>query len=615
MARATTLERLAPYAEAGAARLAKQPVSDGKPDRLPGRNADWGVIFAHLEARLGMLRTWRYSWWAYWAELARFILPRRYKWLITANTMDRGFPINNEIIDGKPTQAMEICAAGLLSGLMSPSRPWFTLGIGIPNFDPDSAAKAWLEDTQERLYIVLSQSNFYQIFAQAFQDVTVFGTAVVIIYEDFEDAIRCYAPCLGEFYLATGALLSVDTMYREFTYTVSQIVDWFTLDRCPDMIRRHWQQGGASLELEFVVCHAIEPNFDLSDRGHGKVQVVPGSFTYREVYWLKGQKTERELAKAGYHERPHVVARWSQVSNDAYGRSPGMDALGDVKQLQQETRRKAEFLEKGVRPPMGANAELKNQPASIMPGQITYTDTAGGKKGFWPLMEVQPTWLGPLTQDIEKIEGRIDEFFFVDVFQAITRMEGVQPRNELEISKREGERVQRLGPVIEDFETEVAGPAIQRVMNILERRRLLKPRPPSMRGLPIQIKYNSLLKIAQRAAETASIEQMFKMAEPVTAAAQVAGKPNPLRQLDLDKTFRAYGERTGFPENLWLSADQVAREDTIKAKNAQQQQAVAGGMAAVQAAKNLGDADVGGGETALGLMLGGRRSGPPAGQA
>ena len=125
--------------------------------------------------------------------------------------------------------------------------------------------------------------------------------------------------------------------------------------------------------------------------------------------------------------------------------------------VSEETRRKAEFIEKGVRPPMGANPELKNEPSSIVPGNITYTSTDGGKKGFWPLFEPNPQWLAGITADIDKINARINQCLFVDVFMAITRMEGVQPRNELELTKRDLERLQELGPFITKFENEFAG--------------------------------------------------------------------------------------------------------------------------------------------------------------
>src|SRR4029077_3642807 len=155
-------------------------------------------------------------------------------------------------------------------------------------------AAAWLDDTAERIYAVLAGSNFYTEGAQIFEDLSTFATAPMLIYEDFEDVIRCYVPCAGEYFLAVGGRLSVDAFLREYTYTVAQMVDWFGLDHCPKQVRQHWLQGGASLEREFVVGHAVEPNFPLAARGKAdkKLAVVSGDFTYREVYWLRGQRTE-----------------------------------------------------------------------------------------------------------------------------------------------------------------------------------------------------------------------------------------------------------------------------------------------------------------------------------
>ena len=43
-----------------------------------------------MDGRLLGLRVNRYSWWTHWRDLADYILPRRYKWLITPNMMARG---------------------------------------------------------------------------------------------------------------------------------------------------------------------------------------------------------------------------------------------------------------------------------------------------------------------------------------------------------------------------------------------------------------------------------------------------------------------------------------------------------------------------------------------
>jgi hypothetical protein len=526
--------------------------------------------------------------------------------------MSRGQPLNDAIIDSTGLLAVRTCAAGLWTGLTSPSRPWFKLGVALPWIQVDADAKAWIEDSEERLYTVFGQSNFYTIMAQAFQDVTVFGTAPVTIYEDVEDIIRCYLPAAGEYYLGVGARLTVDTNYTERTYTVLQIVEQFGLDNCPESVQKQWEEGGASLDLEYVVAQATEPNFAISSgrRGGEDIKAVPGVFPYREVYWLKGNKTGKPLSIRGFHKKPFMAARWSTVSNDAYGRSPCMDALGDNKQVQTETRRKAEFIEKGVRPPMGADPELKNEPASILPAHITYMSTTGGKKGFWPLFEPNPAWLTGITADIKDVSARIEKCLFVTLFMAISQMEGVQPRNELELTKRDLERLQELGPFITQFENEFATPAIDRVLEIMERNKLLKPKPASLRGIPLGVKYTSILRLAQQAAESVAMKDVFATAGELSSAAKAAGVPDPIRVINLDKAFRKYGDLNNFPVDCLFTDEEVQQHDAARAKAQQEAQQPGAAMAAVDAAKTLSDTQIGGGN-ALGAMLGQQGGGPP----
>lgn len=598
------LDSTAAYEGMGPTFLAAQPVTDGPMAMRAGK--DWDTIFPALESRLAGLRTWRYTWWAYWAELAKYILPRRYRWLITANQQNKGVPINDAIVDSTTTMAMQVCGSGMWSGLTSPSRPWFKLALGLPWVDLDADGAEWLEDTETRIYAVLAGSNFYDIMAQAFQDVATFGTAPIIVYEDAEDLIRCYLPCSGEYYLASSARLSVDTLYREFVLTVQQIVEMFGAENCPSQVREMWIQGGGSLENEFVVAHSIEPNTEIASRGTGRkpVRVVSASFTYREVYWLRGIKADAELSRRGFHEKPFATIRWAVTANDPYGRSPGMDCLGDTKQLQLETRRKAEFIEKLVRPPMGADPELKNEPSSIIPGHITYTSTAGGKKGFWPLFEVQPQALSPMVADIKEVQARIERCFFVDVFMAITRMQGVQPRNELELTKRDLERLQVLGPFVNLFEGE-ARIILERIATILERKGALLPRPKSLQGIPTKFDFRSMMKVAQEASETANLSATFAMAGNLSAASKAAGVPDPIRTMNLDKGLRKFADLVSVPEDLFYTDDEVAEHDAVRAKAAQGQQMMEATAPMVDAAHTLSQTPIGGGQSALTAMLGG----------
>lgn len=571
----------------GASLLALQPLTPRKTKQQISK--EWNAAWPKLEARLGSLRNWRYSWWQYWSSLAAFFNPRRYLWLVVSGRSWRGSPINDQIIDSTGLQAVRTCAAGMWSGLTSPSRPWFALEIGIPDEKLDAEGKAWIEDTQEKAYAVLAQSNFYNVMAQAFEDVTVFGTAPMIIYEDYEDVIRCYLPAAGEYYLGIGPRLSTDTLYREFTYTVSQLVARWQVENCPEQVQTLWRQGGGSLDTDFVVVHAIEPNFAFADGNGGEIRLVPKEFTWREAYWLKGQRSDQPLEVNGFRSAPFFAARWSTVANDAYGRSPCMDALGDNKQVQVETRRKAEFIEKGVRPPMGADPSLKNEPSSIIPGAITYMNTDSGKNRFFPLFEVDGNWLPAITNDIDIVNKRIQACLFVDLFMAITRMQGVQPRNELELSQRNQERLQELGPFVHLFENEFAGPALRRIIDIMVRRRMLKPMPESLRGVPFKITYLSIMRQAQRSMQAVAMKDVLAFGGLASQAAMQAGLPNPLRNLNMDNFFRRYGEVTDLAEDDWFTIEEVAEQDQAREQAKVAAQAPQDAMSAVAGAKALSE--------------------------
>ena len=433
----------------------------------------------------------------------------------------------------------------------------------------------------------MAGSNWYTEFAQLFQDVVTFGTSPLIIYEDYADVIRCYNPCAGEYLLAVGSRLSVDTLYREFTYTVAQIVEFFRIENCPTEVQNAWREGGGSLDREFVVAHAIEPNFPISSRtGGGSIQPVPRHFTWRELYWLRGFPSDRPLSVRGFTERPFMAVRWSKTSNDAYGRGPGMDALPGSRQLQRQEERAGEYIDKMVRPPMGADISLERKPASIISGEITYYDAAGGKQMMHPLFEVNGQGMQPMLTSIERVEARINKAFYVPTFLVITQMEGVQPRNEFELAQRVGEKIQELGPVIELFEQEVAD-GVQRVVSIMRRRNLLKPMPASLRGQPIKMTYTSIMKQAQRQAQLASIERGLTLFGKLSEAAQVAQVPQPLRIINLDETARDYCDLSGFPAKDVYTKEQVAAMDDAKHQQAQAQQMAQLAQPAVDAAQGL----------------------------
>ena len=599
------------YESASAETLSKQPNTTKSKPEVAISPEDWAVLRGHLESQLSMDRTWRDTWWiSNYSDLAKYILPRRSIWLTQSagglpspNSMTRGLEINQAILDPTATFATRICAGGLMSGLASPSRPWFKLVPALNGVVIDDEARQWLDTVEAIVYAVMARSNFYNSFAQECEDIVIYGTAVNIIYEDEKDLIRCYTPCVGEYFLASGATMRVNRMERVFVQTVAQMVDFFGLKNCPAEVQKLWSEKGGAITTERLVAHCIEPNFPVGkNKNVGKVK---GDFTWRETYWMYGTGTPYPLSFRGFMDSPFTASRWSTQSNDAYGRSPGMDILPDVRQLQIETMRKAEAIEKSVRPPLIGSAELMNQPTSKLPGHLTLINgDIGAGKGIRSIYETNFD-LDHISADIALIQARIKTGLFNDLWLLIST-ETPNQKTATEINAKLQERLSVLGPVIENLLSESLQPKLHRIFGILKRKGMIPPPPQSMQGIPLEMDFISVLALAQKAANLTGLESLVRMGG---AIAQI-GKPEVLDLLDGDEIAREYSEMLGNKQKVLKGPKTV---DAIRQQRAQQQQQMQKmqvqqhladtASKAAGAAADLSSAGVGQGQTALTALL------------
>lgn len=565
------------------------------------------------DQRLISLRDIRQSWWTHWAELAKYILPRRYRWLTStaaSTTMAlndnnrRGMPLNTAIIDNSGTIAARTLSSGMMAGTASPARPWFRLTSPDDDIAYDPDAVKWLAEVQRRMLRVMAASNYYSAKAQQYEDLAVFGTAPMIIYEDDDSMIRCYNPCAGEYFCAVNSRNLVDTLFREFTMTARAIVKEFGVENVSTAVRTAYESPSLK-DQSFAIGHAIEPNpeYARSSRGYANENGIGENgvarhFSFMEHYWEIGRPERGFLRVRGFHDQPFAVPRWSVNGDDAYGRSPGMDALGDIKQLQLEQKRKAQAIDKMVNPPMVADVAMKNQPTSLLPGGITYASGMTPNAGFVPALKLDPR-IGEMVTDIQDVRQRIRDAFYNNLFLMISQLDTV--RTATEIDARREEQLLQLGPVLERNDNEGLNPDIKRIFAIMMRRGAFPPPPQAIiRSGAIKVEYVSMLAEAQRAAGTTAIERTWAFAGNVSAA-----KPEILDNLDGDESIHEYGSMLRVPPKIFNSPAKVRQIRAMR----QQQQASAAAMqaatVAVDAGKTLSETEVGGGQSALNLMLGG----------
>lgn len=539
-----------------------------------------------LTQTIAELRTDRFPFWGLWRELADFYLPKRYVWLQSANERRVRQAKNPYILDSTGTSAARILSSGMMNGITSPSRPWIKLRVE-GYYDEGGPVTVWADEVTRRLLMVMSSSNFYNALAVLYLDLVVFGTAALLIYEDDETIIRCYNPALGEFYLSQDCKLRVDTFAREFQYTVKQIVDRFGEENCSDTVKSAWKQGGGSILKAHDIVHLIEPNID------GK-SAVPSKFPFRETYWERNINTDLVLAQRGFNEMPGIFPRWELTANDSYGTSPAMDALPDVIQLQQETKRKAQGLDKMVNPPIVADIQLQHRPTALLPNGITYVAGANSF-GAKPLYEIRAP-IQEMTADIRDIQIRIRETFHNELFQMISQLETV--RSATEIDARREEKLVLLGSVLERFENEALDPAINRIFAIMQRRGLLPDPPAEIADAEIEIQYVSILATAQRAVAAAPTERWIQLIGGVAGAV-----PKVLNIPNWEELIRNYGTDIGVEARNINTRDQVEQMNEQQEKVDQVDQAAGAAGAAVEGAKTLSETDVGGGANALQQLL------------
>jgi Bacteriophage head to tail connecting protein len=577
----------------------------GNPVAASGRDQ---LLRSFQMGRLLGMRVNRYSWWTHGRDLADYLLPRRYKWLITPNQMNRGSPINQHILDSTGTLAARNLASGIMSGTSSPTRPWFKLKVGRLDSTQTSPLSLWLAECERLMRLVFQESNFYVAMAIFYFDLVVFGTAALLIYEDFDNVIRCFNPCFGEFYVDIDGDFRPCIFYREYTMTIQQVVDKFGEANCSAMVMQMYNlASGAGRTREIIVAHAIEPNDNADKYG------VPRVFKYRETYWEWGGTTQPQsgstslgfLRKRGFYEQCAIVGRWDLVSNDPYGRSTGMDALPDVKQLQQQTRRKGQGIDKIINPPLLADVQLKNQPASLLPGGVTYIHgmMSTGNAGMSPTYGNWRPDIKTISEDIVIVQERIKRIFFNDLFQVASQFETRSNITAVEWDMRKSESLVMLGPVIERLQNEVLAPIIDRTWNIMWRAGIFPSPPAGVPGNNVNVEYVSMLATSQNAAQAGSIERVLQL------AGQLIGiDPQLAYKIDFDWALDIYANLLGNDPRMIRSPEETAalRQQAAQQAQAQQQAELAEKYAgAAQAAGNI---DVGGGQNVVQRML----SGPPS---
>lgn len=543
-------------------------------------NEDHACMIRDLVQRRSSLDEEYSQWEPHFRELRDAIQPSRGRFYLGERRNSSTH--NKKVIDSTARRGLRTLKSGLMSGMTSPSRAWFRLGLYDDDAMDDPAVKSWMHTCQQRLYTVLRGSNIYRTLDTCYGDLGLYGTFGGLIRSDFEDVIRSYAFPMGTYRLGEDDSGDTSILHRDVVRSVRQLVMEFGYENCSDRVKQAYDNN--RMEERIYCHHAIEARLERDPMGFGSKNMPFASY-----YWEQGE-TQQFLQISGFERNPILGPRWERVEGEVYSvSSPGMEALGDAIQLQVQHRDKAMAIQMSYKPPMQAGSGF-NQRYRHIPGSVTTLNTNDLQKGgLRPTHEVRPDIQG-LIMDIQETQERIRQAFFEDLF-LMTSMSDRRQVTATEIAERHEEKLLALGPVLESLDHGLLQPVIENTFHYMQEADILPPAPDSIAEKAIKVEYISILAQAQRAVGVAAIERTVGFAGSL---AQI--KPDSLDYFNAEVALREFADQVGPPPAILNDSKTVEAIRKQRAQQQQQQMMMENAQPMANAAKLISEANERGAE-------------------
>ena len=497
-----------------------------------------------LKDNLSRLQEKRSNWESHWQEVSDYMLPRKAE--ITKQRA-RGDKRHVQIFDATAIHALELLAASLHGMLTSSANKWFSLRFKETELNDIDEAKEWLENSTRRMYDAIAKSNFQQEIFECYFDLIAFGTACLMIEEDQEDTLLFSARHIKELYIQENKKGLVDTIYRKFKMPAQAVVDKFGIENVSKDVINIFKKTPFD---DIVLVHVARPRADFDPQKKDK-QNMPVQSIYMEF------ETGHIISIGGFQEMPYVVPRYLKASTEQYGRSPGMNALPDVKVLNKMVENSLKAAAKQIDPPLLVPDDGMLAPIRMSPGSINFF-RSGSRERIEPL-QINANTNVSLNNENQRRDA-IAKMFHVDQL-LITENRNMTAT---EVLQRNEEKMRILGPVLGRLQSELLSPLIIRVFNMMLRQGLFQQAPDILSQQELNIEYVSPMALAQRGQELQSLMRGLEIFGSLSQTLPV------MDYVDDNGMVKQIIEILGLPAKVIKSDQEV---EQLRAERAQAEQA------------------------------------------
>ena len=513
----------------------------------------------HIKRRLAQLNALKSPHESAWRECADFTFPERGHGLgsdiVGATDAQQR---KDKIFDSTPGDACNVGAASIMGAMVPSNAQWFDLDAG----QETEEEKAFLDTAAKFIWQNIHASNFDAECFDGLLDTMVAGWFVLYCDEPKNGGLYFEKWPLGQCKIASSRSGSrIDTIYREFTYSVSQCVAEYGIDSVSPKVRRLHEEGKFDELVQLV--HAIEPR-EIHAVNAKRAKNLPFASIHLEL------SDNHVLRESGYHEFPCAVPRWMRLPASPYALGPMSTALADVRTLN-------DVVKLGI---LGAESAIAPMLKVVDDGVFNPRNVKMGPRKMLVCADVNN--IAPLNDGAnvqfaeikaERLQASIRRILLAD---QLPPADG-PTKTAYEWSVRVETIRKILGPMFARFESEFLQTLIERVFGIVWRANersgwaLIGQPPESLARRSYTVRYLSPLARSQRIEDVAAMDR-FEQA----LAAESAVDPTVLDVYDFDEAARTRSHLLGVPQSLIRDTKKVAaiRDARQKAAAAAQQQAM-----------------------------------------
>jgi len=481
-----------------------------------------------IKSRFEYLKSERQKREGDWKEVQRFVAPSVFDWDNPGNKT----PKRPDRHTSRPTNYLKTLRSGVTGYSISPNIAW--LKLGFENFDISGAhgVKDWLEEVEKVLYAEFNRSNLYPQNSKFIEFAATYGHSVMLIDEQLdENRLRFMNLNTQETYLDINEHDEVDTVFRRFVMTLKNAASMFGEENLSDT-RRQDLKDKKKWYNEITILHAVYKRDNFT--GDNKAKNMPYASVFVDL------DRDHLIDESGYREFPFAVFIWDTINGTAYGESPAINALDDIRYLNVIDESKMKMTQMSADPAYNVPESMMEEAQVVPHGYNYYTKK---EEMIYP---INPGQNFPITLETHKdVENRVKDWFYVDYFLALMNQRP-QDLTATYVMQLQGEKAAVLSDLVVNLNNALTK-IIQRSFNILWQQRKIPQPPEAIKGSGAQLKVDFIGPLAQaqkKFHESAGINNGLQL---IGAVAQMT--PTAMDVIDFDQTLKSGLGGIGFPQN------------------------------------------------------------------